>query len=134
MLTALFQLPNPKKKRFNLSKAVHENFPPATFLASQNVSMITSIFGINALNNERNFLTGISIYIIESFYRKLARIFKFLTWVWFYYTVYVSQRDNIINQIEREAKELSFNALAELIEKIFKNQRDSHFVVGPQQG
>lgn len=75
---------------------------PAAFLASQNENLITLVFGINALKNERNFLAG--------------------------------QRDNIINQIEREAKELSFNAPAELIEKIFKNQRESHFVAGPQQG
>ncbi|XP_050219262.1 vicilin Jug r 2.0101 [Mercurialis annua] len=41
------------------------------------------------------------------------------------------QKDNIMKQIEREANELSFNAPAELIEKIFRNQKESHFV--PQQ-
>ncbi|EEF45261.1 Vicilin GC72-A precursor, putative [Ricinus communis] len=44
------------------------------------------------------------------------------------------QRDNVMNQIEIEAKELSFNVPAELIEKIFRNQKESHFVAGPQQG
>ena len=35
---------------------------PAAFLASQNENLITLVFGINALNNERNFLAGMPIY------------------------------------------------------------------------
>lgn len=38
-----------------------------------------------------------------------------------------------MNQIEKEAKELSFNAPAELVDKIFTNQKESYFVAGPQQ-
>lgn len=46
---------------------------------------------------------------------------------------FLAGRDNIMNQVEREAKELCFNAPGELVERIFRNQKESHFVAGPQE-
>jgi len=40
-------------------------------------------------------------------------------------------QENIINLLDREAKELSFNIPAEEVEGIFRRQRNSYFMAGP---
>jgi len=42
-------------------------------------------------------------------------------------------RENIINLLDREAKELSFNLPAEEVEEMFQRQRKSYFMAGPQR-
>ncbi|KAJ4822089.1 hypothetical protein Tsubulata_041574, partial [Turnera subulata] len=46
---------------------------------------------------------------------------------------FLAGKNNIMNEVEREAKELAFNVPGEQVEKIFKNQKESHFVAGPRQ-
>ncbi|KAK2404808.1 vicilin seed storage protein [Trifolium repens] len=59
-------------------------------------------FGINAENNQRNFLAG--------------------------------EEDNVINQIERPVKELSFPGSAQEVDRLIKNQKQSYFAnAQPQQ-
>ncbi|KAK9288675.1 hypothetical protein L1049_017138 [Liquidambar formosana] len=47
---------------------------------------------------------------------------------------FLAGQENIMNQLDREAKELSFNMPARDVEEVFKNQRDSYFVAGPEMG
>ncbi|XP_004492829.1 vicilin-like isoform X1 [Cicer arietinum] len=59
-------------------------------------------FGINAQNNQRNFLAG--------------------------------EEDNVISQIQRPVKEVAFPGSAEEVDRLLKNQRQSHFAnAQPQQ-
>ncbi|KAK6913959.1 Cupin 1 [Dillenia turbinata] len=44
---------------------------------------------------------------------------------------FLAGQENVLNQLEKEAKELSFNTRAEEVEEILKNQKDSYFVAGP---
>jgi len=46
---------------------------------------------------------------------------------------FLAGQENIINQMEREAKELSFNMPRGEIEEIFGNQRESYFVPKERQ-
>ncbi|KAK6913966.1 Cupin 1 [Dillenia turbinata] len=46
---------------------------------------------------------------------------------------FLAGQENVLNQLEKEAKELSFNTRAEEVEEIFKNQKDSYFVAGPKE-
>lgn len=92
-----------KKVRFNLSKGevcVIPSGHPVVLVASENENLKAVGFGINARNNQVNFLAG---------------------------------RENIINQLDREAKELSFNMPATEVEEMFQKQRNSHFMAGPQR-
>ncbi|KAF8401727.1 hypothetical protein HHK36_012673 [Tetracentron sinense] len=73
---------------------------PVAIVASQNENLQLVVFGINAKDNQRNFLAG---------------------------------RENVMNQVEREAKELAFNIPGREIEQIFKNQGQSYFLPGPHQ-
>ncbi|KAK6913968.1 Cupin 1 [Dillenia turbinata] len=45
---------------------------------------------------------------------------------------FLAGQENVMNQLEKEAKELSFNTRAEEVEEIFNNQKDSYFVAGPK--
>ncbi|KAK2980624.1 hypothetical protein RJ640_011432, partial [Escallonia rubra] len=73
---------------------------PIAIVASQNENLQLVGFGINAQNNQKNFLAG---------------------------------KENIWNQVEREAKELSFTLPAREVEDIFRKQEQAHFVLGPEQ-
>lgn len=42
-------------------------------------------------------------------------------------------RRNIINQLEREAKELAFGVSAREVDEVFGSQNDEGFVKGPRQ-
>ncbi|MCL7042585.1 hypothetical protein MKW94_026608 [Papaver nudicaule] len=46
---------------------------------------------------------------------------------------FLAGRENVMNQISREAKELGFNVQAREVEEIFNNQKESFFLPGPQQ-
>ncbi|KAF9622586.1 hypothetical protein IFM89_032485 [Coptis chinensis] len=46
---------------------------------------------------------------------------------------YLAGQENVLNQLEREAKELAFNMPAKEVEAIFNNQRQSVFLPGPNQ-
>ncbi|KAF3457105.1 hypothetical protein FNV43_RR01762 [Rhamnella rubrinervis] len=71
---------------------------PISIVASQNQNLRMLGFGINGLNNQRNFLAG---------------------------------KESMMNQVEREAKEVAFNVEGEDMEQIFNKQKLSYFV--PQQ-
>ncbi|KAK3042187.1 hypothetical protein RJ639_001307 [Escallonia herrerae] len=73
---------------------------PIAIVASQNENLQLVGFGINAQNNQKNFLAG---------------------------------KGNIWNQVQREAKELSFRLPAREVEDIFRKQEQAHFVLGPEQ-
>ncbi|KAJ8426328.1 hypothetical protein Cgig2_009364 [Carnegiea gigantea] len=73
---------------------------PVALVASENENLRAVGFGINAYNNQMNFLAG---------------------------------QENIINLLDREAKELSFNLPAEEVEEMFQRQRKSVFMAGPQR-
>ncbi|NP_001296635.1 vicilin-like [Cicer arietinum] len=77
---------------------------PATHPFSINASSDLFLlgFGINAQNNQRNFLAG--------------------------------EEDNVISQIQRPVKEVAFPGSAEEVDRLLKNQRQSHFAnAQPQQ-
>ncbi|KAF5752254.1 vicilin-like antimicrobial peptides 2-2 [Tripterygium wilfordii] len=46
---------------------------------------------------------------------------------------FLAGRDNIVQQLEKEAKEMSFNVPAEQVEKVFSRQRESFYLGGTQQ-
>ncbi|KAI3875874.1 hypothetical protein MKW92_042048 [Papaver armeniacum] len=46
---------------------------------------------------------------------------------------FLAGKENVMNQISREAKELGFNVEATEVEEIFNNQKESFFLPGPQQ-
>ncbi|XP_026450647.1 vicilin-like antimicrobial peptides 2-2 [Papaver somniferum] len=46
---------------------------------------------------------------------------------------FLAGRENVMNQMSREAKELGFNVQAKEVEEIFNNQKESFFLPGPQQ-
>lgn len=97
---------------------------PIAVVASDRENLRLVGFGINGKNNQRNFLAGKrSIMLIDD-----QELLKFNYSVF----VYVGQ-ENIIKQMEREAKELAFNLPREEIEKIFGNQRESYFVPKERQ-
>ncbi|KNA10303.1 hypothetical protein SOVF_145560 [Spinacia oleracea] len=73
---------------------------PLALVASENESLKTIGFGINAKNNQRNFLAG---------------------------------QENIINQLDEQAMELSFNLPARDVQEMFQRQRQSYFMAGPKQ-
>uniref|UniRef100_A0A803MQW0 Cupin type-1 domain-containing protein n=1 Tax=Chenopodium quinoa TaxID=63459 RepID=A0A803MQW0_CHEQI len=73
---------------------------PLALVASENESLRTIGFGINAQDNQRNFLAG---------------------------------QDNIINQLDEEAMELSFNMPAREVEEMFQKQQKSYFMTGPKR-
>lgn len=73
---------------------------PVAVVASRGQDLRLAGFGINAQNNQKNFLAG---------------------------------QDSIINQLEREAKELSFDMPREEIEELFGSQRESYFVPADRQ-
>ncbi|XP_004496703.1 provicilin-like [Cicer arietinum] len=73
---------------------------PVAVNASSNLSLLG--FGINAQNNQRNFLAG--------------------------------EDDNVISQIERPVKELAFPGSAQEVDRLIKNQRQSHFANAQSQG
>nr|prf convicilin [Pisum sativum] len=66
---------------------------PVAITASSNLNLLA--FGINAENNERNFLSG--------------------------------SDDNVISQIENPVKELTFPRSVQEINRLIKNQKQSHF-------
>lgn len=72
---------------------------PVAIVPSQNQNLRIVGFGVNAQNNQRNFLAG---------------------------------KDNVMNQVETEAKELAFNVEGQEADRIFNNQKQSYFV--PQHG
>ena len=73
---------------------------PVAVNASSDLSLLA--FGINAENNQRNFIAG--------------------------------DEDNVVSQIEKEVIELAFPGSAEQVQRLFKNQRNSHFASAqPQQ-
>lgn len=74
---------------------------PIAIMASPNENLRLVGFGINAENNQRNFLAG---------------------------------RENIMNEVDREAKELAFNVEGKQAEEIFKSQKESFFTEGPEGG
>lgn len=43
-------------------------------------------------------------------------------------------RENIMNEVDREAKELAFNIEGKQADEIFKSQRESFFTEGPKGG
>uniref|UniRef100_A0A803MT26 Cupin type-1 domain-containing protein n=1 Tax=Chenopodium quinoa TaxID=63459 RepID=A0A803MT26_CHEQI len=73
---------------------------PLALVASENESIRTIGFGINAQDNQRNFLAG---------------------------------QDNIVNQLDEEAIELSFNMPAREVEEMFQKQQKSYFMTGPKR-
>ncbi|XP_024029190.1 vicilin [Morus notabilis] len=74
---------------------------PISVVASSNQNLRMVGFGVNARNNERTFIAG-----------------KF-------------RKDNVIKQLEREAKELAFNMPGREVEQIFNKPKLSYFV--PQE-
>ncbi|CAK8573687.1 unnamed protein product [Lathyrus sativus] len=66
---------------------------PVAIRASSNLNLLG--FGINAENNQRNFLSG--------------------------------SDDNVISQIENPVKELTFSGSAQEVNRLLKNQKQSHF-------
>ncbi|GAU49790.1 hypothetical protein TSUD_46070 [Trifolium subterraneum] len=66
---------------------------PIAVKASSDLNLLG--FGINAENNQRNFLAG--------------------------------EEDNVISQIERPVKELSFPGSAQEVDRLIKSQKQSHF-------
>ncbi|KAG6582312.1 Vicilin-like antimicrobial peptides 2-1, partial [Cucurbita argyrosperma subsp. sororia] len=74
---------------------------PIAIMASPNENLRLVGFGINAENNQRNFLAG---------------------------------RENIMNELDREAKELAFNVEGKQADEIFRSQRESFFTEGPEGG
>ncbi|KAF6146339.1 hypothetical protein GIB67_020433 [Kingdonia uniflora] len=47
--------------------------------------------------------------------------------------IFLAGNENVINQLEKEAKELSFNVPAREVDAVFKNQREAVFLPGPNQ-
>lgn len=95
--------PSYKKVKARLSRGDAFVVPaghPVALVASENENLRAVGFGINAYNNQMNFLAG---------------------------------QENIINLLDREAKELSFNLPAEEVEEMFQRQRKSYFMAGPQR-
>ncbi|KAF6146344.1 hypothetical protein GIB67_020438 [Kingdonia uniflora] len=73
---------------------------PFSIVADENENLEVVVFGVNAQDNQRNFLAG---------------------------------NENVINQLEKEAKELSFNVPAREVDAVFNNQEESVFLPGPNQ-
>ncbi|PNX90995.1 convicilin-like protein, partial [Trifolium pratense] len=73
---------------------------PVAVSASSDLSLLG--FGINAENNQRNFLAG--------------------------------EEDNVINQIQKPVKELTFPGSAQEVDRLIRNQKQSYFAnARPQQ-
>ncbi|GKV43724.1 hypothetical protein SLEP1_g50978 [Rubroshorea leprosula] len=47
--------------------------------------------------------------------------------------IFLAGRNNIVRNMEREAQELSFGVPARLVEQVFNNQEESHFLSASQK-
>lgn len=53
--------------------------------------------------------------------------------LWSYICFTGAGQDNIVNQLDEEAMEMSFNLPAREVEEMFQKQRRSYFMAGPQR-